>query len=259
MEKINEHLNSLVGVLPPITLEEMSSIRLMNRTDTKFVTNLSTLYLLLAKVRDDYYAQEVAGKRISPYRTTYWDGEERHEMYRNHLCGHSPRMKVRVRTYVDSAITFLEVKKKNNHGQTQKMRTAVPSLDAVIKERAGEAFLEDNTGYSFSKISPTLGNQFNRITLVNKGKTERLTIDFNLSFYNYETGREAEMEDAVIIELKRDGRVPSPILGILRELRVKPAGFSKYCVGLSITNEELRQNRFKPRLHKIDKIIHKTL
>ncbi|MDO4929963.1 MAG: polyphosphate polymerase domain-containing protein [Bacteroidales bacterium] len=257
MESIITKLSSLLDAMPPITLEEMSSIRLMNRTDTKFVTNLSTLYRLLDMARDDYYAQEVCGKRISPYRTTYWDGEERHEMYRTHVTGHATRMKVRVRTYVDSGVTFLEVKKKDNHGQTRKIRTSVPSLDAVIKERAGEAFLEDHTGYSFGEITPTLGNEFNRITLVNRGKTERLTIDFALNFYNYETGREAGMQDAVIIELKRDGRVSSPILAILRALRVKPAGFSKYCVGVSITNEDLRQNRFKPRLHKIDKIIHK--
>ena len=31
----------------PITLEEMSGIRLMNRTDTKFVTNIATLRKLL--------------------------------------------------------------------------------------------------------------------------------------------------------------------------------------------------------------------
>ena len=62
------------------------------------------------------------------------------------------------------------------------------------------------------------------------------------------------MPDIVIIELKRDGRVHSPILPLLRELRIKPAGFSKYCIGTSVTNKEVKQNRFKPRLRKIDKI-----
>lgn len=110
------------------------------------------------------------------------------------------------------------------------------------------------TGYSFTDLRPTLGNRFDRITLVNFGKTERLTIDFGLRFYNYETEQEAEMGDIVVVELKRDGRAPSPILSILRELRIKPSGFSKYCIGTAITNARLRQNRFKPRLHKIGKI-----
>lgn len=227
----------------------------MNRTDTKFVTNLEKLKELLAMAQGKYYAQEVCGHRISPYKTTYWDSLAEHEMFRTHLCGHTPRTKVRVRTYVDTNQTFLEIKQKDNHGKTRKKRVAVPSLEAVINGEAGEDFLEDITGYSFADIKPTLGNRFSRITLVNLGKTERLTIDFNLSFYNYETGEEAAMDNAVVIELKRDGRVSSPILPMLRELRIKPSGFSKYCIGTAVTNEKLKRNRFKPRLHKIGKII----
>ena len=79
-----------------------------------------------------------------------------------------------------------------------------------------------------------MGNRFNRITLVNYDKTERLTIDFGIQFYNYATENRASMNNIVVIELKRDGRCPSPILPILRQLRIKPAGFSKYCIGASV-------------------------
>ncbi len=248
----------LVAALPPITLSEMSAIRLMKRTDTKFVTNIPTLQKLLGLVRGSYYAQETNGHRISPYSTTYWDDGERHDMFRRHLCGHSPRMKVRVRTYLDSGDTFLEIKKKNNHGKTSKKRIAVPSFDEVVKSNRGEEFLTELTGYTFTDIHPTLGNRFDRITLVNLDKTERLTIDFNLRFFNHETQRSAEMPNIVIIELKRDGRVASPILPLLRQLRIKPSGFSKYCIGTAITHRELPQNRFKKRLRRIDKISQKA-
>lgn len=214
-ENTDKEILQLLSHLPPITLEEMSSIRLMNRTDTKFVTNIATLEHLLGMAEGQYYAQEICGHRISPYKTTYWDAPDSHEMFRSHQCGHSPRTKVRVRTYVDTQQTFLEIKHKDNHGKTRKKRVAVPSLDAVIKDGAGEEFLEEVSGYSFADIKPTLGNRFKRITLVNFDKTERLTIDFDLSFYNYETGQESEMDNAVIIELKRDGRVSSPILPML--------------------------------------------
>lgn len=254
MENASSRILELVGKLPPITLDEMHAIRLMNRTDTKFVTDRVTLERLLDLARGNYYSQETCGKRVSPYCTTYWDGVAEHEMFRSHLCGHSPRTKVRVRTYLDTHDTFLEIKKKNNHGKTSKKRIAVPSLEAVMNERAGEEFLNGLTGYTFADIRPTLGNRFNRITLVNFGKTERLTIDFDLVFHNYETGFDEIMDNIVIIELKRDGRASSPILSILRQLRVKPAGFSKYCIGSAVTNPDLRQNRFKPRLRKIDKI-----
>ena len=61
-------LDSLVRELPAITLEDMSSIRLMNRTDTKFVTNVPTLMKLLRMTQGSYYSQETNGKRISPYK-----------------------------------------------------------------------------------------------------------------------------------------------------------------------------------------------
>ena len=131
------------------------------------------------------------------------------------------------------------------------------SLEAVLQERAGEDFLTEASGLTWSDIVPTVGNRFRRITLVNFGKTERLTIDLGLQFHNYETGADGMMDDAVIIELKRDGRVPSPILPLLRELRIKPQGFSKYCIGSVVTNKSLRVNNFKLKLRSVEKTVAK--
>lgn len=228
----------------------------MNRTDCKYVTNVETLLKLLAMTEGSYYSQDIDGERISPYQTTYLD-DEQGAMYRQHQTGHIPRRKVRVRTYVNSGLTFLEVKRKDNHGKTMKERIAVPSLDAVVgDDRLGQDFVENLTGLTFDDIHPTLANRFNRITLVNMAKTERLTIDFNLEFHNVQTGQHERMDKVCIIELKRDGRAPSPILPMLRTLRIKPAGFSKYCVGATMTNPDLRINRFKKRLIKIRKAIN---
>lgn len=251
-------IETLAREMPPITLEEMASVRLMKRTDQKFVTNMETLVRLLALCREGYYAQEIAGRRTAPYATTYWDTEGTQRLFHLHEAGHRPRMKVRVRTYVSSDISFLEVKRKDNHGKTRKKRISVPSLDAVIQQGEGEAFLQAETGLTWADIAPAVGNRFKRLTLVNRAKTERLTIDFDLHFHNYHTGEESEMGDAVIIELKRDGRAPSPILPLLRKLRIHPSGFSKYCVGQAVTDPSLKINRFKKRMVKIKKAIEKT-
>lgn len=246
-------LQRLLDQLPPITLEEMSSIRLMNRTDTKFVTTLPVLEKLLALCQGSYYAQVNCGHQISPYRTVYWD-DEQHSMYHRHQAGHKPRTKVRARTYVDSDISFLEIKRKDNHGKTKKKRISVPSIESVM-EGEGEEFLKERTDFYFvqpeagrTAIKARLQNQFQRITLVNKGHTERLTIDFGLCFHNFDSGVDHTLPRTVIIELKRDGRQPSPILPLLRELRIKPAGFSKYCIGTALTNPDVRLNNFKLRL-----------
>ena len=69
-----------------------------------------------------------------------------------------------------------------------------------------------------------------------------------------ETGKEANVGPLVIIELKRDGNVYSPVLDIIRQLRIKPSGFSKYCIGSIMTNHDLKQNLFKQKLVKLRKI-----
>lgn len=255
----SESIRTLVSELPPITLDEMKSIRLMKRTDTKFVTNIETLARLLKMCHGHYYAQRVADDPVSPYTTLYFDDLDRHEMFSRHQAGHRPRTKVRARTYINGGISFLEIKKKDNHGKTRKKRIQVPSIEAVADERVGEDFLTEQTGYTWTDIRPTVRNFFNRITLVNYEKTERLTIDFDLRFYNYETQLEESMGRAVIIELKRDGRVPSPILPLLRDLRIHEGGFSKYCIGTVITNPGLRINNFKQKLRDIQKRVGKPL
>ncbi len=63
------------------------------------------------------------------------------------------------------------------------------------------------------------------------------------------------MGQLVIIELKRDGLVYSPVLEMLRQLRIHPHGFSKYCMGSALTNPQLSVNRFKRKLIEINKIV----
>ena len=259
-------MKELLNNFDSITLEQMSDIRLMNRTDTKFVTTCSKLEQLLTLAKDDYYVQEIDGERIAPYYTLYFDTED-HAMYTAHESGHTNRQKLRIRSYVNSGLNFLEVKTKNNHGRTKKKRILVHEFDPMHPEHGicfhcqnkafceYDEFLRSNIQYNPSSLSEQLENRFDRITLVNKDMTERLTIDTNLRFHNIATGNYRFMDNIVIIELKRDGRVASPILTLLNQLRIKPHGFSKYCIGSALTNSDLHCNLLKPRLHSIERIL----
>lgn len=251
----DSQIQEWLGRLSPISLDEMSGIKLMNRTDTKFVTCKRKLAELLELAQGKYFAQQIDGSRIANYRTVYWDTPE-HRFYLDHHNGRAPRQKIRVRTYLDSDKTFLEVKTKNNHGRTKKKRITVPSQErqAVI-DAGGTPFIQGLTGATFDDILPTVQNQFQRITLVNYGKTERLTIDFNVRFHNFETSLDAETGDLVIVELKRDGNVYSPILELLRRVHIQPSGFSKYCIGSAMTNGRLKNNIFKFKMAKISKLV----
>ncbi|MBO7172457.1 MAG: polyphosphate polymerase domain-containing protein, partial [Bacteroidaceae bacterium] len=177
----------------------------MNRTDTKFVTSKEKLAQLLELAQGEYYAQSIDGKKVANYMTTYWDTDD-HIFYMEHHNKRAPRQKVRVRTYMDSGVTYLEVKTKNNHGRTKKKRIEVTEHDLTYCGEK-EEFVQGLVHRDLDSIHPTVRNQFHRITLVNYGKTERLTIDYDVQFLNYETGQNADVGPLVIIELKRDGNV----------------------------------------------------
>ena len=246
-------MDELLASFAPITLAEMSSVKLMNRTDTKFVTTLPMLKKLLAMAQSDYYIQDIDGERNMLYDTTYFDTDS-FAMYRQHQCGHTNRQKIRFRTYVSSHLQFMEVKTKNNHGRTKKKRIEVKDMD--LADDGKREFLAHHLHFDVDSLIPHMHNYFRRVTLVNKAKTERLTIDTSLQFHNVQTGIDRDMGPLVIIELKRDGLVFSPVLEMLRQLHIHPHGFSKYCMGAALTNEGLPVHRFKKKLRDVERILH---
>ena len=252
--KIASRMTQLINMFAPISLEQMSGVKLMNRTDTKFVTTADRLSLLLQMAQNDYFVQEIDGERNLEYDTTYFDTTT-FDMYNQHQWNHTNRQKIRFRTYCISGLQFMEVKTKNNHGRTKKKRIEVTDMD--VCEQAKSDFIGKHLRYAVDTLQPALNNHFSRITLVNKAKTERLTIDSALRFHNIVSGVDKDMGNLVIIELKRDGLVYSPVLEMLRQLRIHPHGFSKYCMGSALTNPELSVNRFKRKLIEIKKIVTK--
>ena len=245
-------MEELLRQFKPITLAEMSGVKLMNRTDTKFVTTLTQLERLLLMARNEYFAQEIDGERNMLYDTTYFDTLD-YGMYRQHQSGYARRQKIRFRTYVSSNLQFMEVKTKNNHGRTKKKRIEVTDMD--LHDPQKREFLSQVLRFDVDQLQAHTHNFFRRVTLVNNAKTERLTIDTQLEFNNLITGEHLDMGPLVIIELKRDGLVFSPVLEMQRQLHIHPHGFSKYCMGAALTNELLPQHRFKLKLREVNIIL----
>lgn len=247
-------IDNILNMFDPITLSEMKSVKLMNRTDTKFVTTLPMLERLLEMAQGEYFAQVIDGERNMLYDTTYFDTRS-FDMYQEHQTGHTNRQKIRFRTYVSSNLQFMEIKTKNNHGRTKKKRIEVEDMD--LQDETKRLFIDEHLHFNVDELIPHMHNYFHRITLVNHAKTERLTIDTALEFNNIQTNIQRNMGNLVIIELKRDGLVFSPVLEMLRQLRIHPHGFSKYCMGAAMTNDGLPVNRFKKKLRDVEKILRK--
>lgn len=251
-----KEINDILMKMAPISLSEMSAVKLMNRVDTKYVTDDVTVTRLFSVICDDYFVQEIEGKRIAAYDSVYYDTADNH-MYIIHQDKKLKRDKLRIRNYVDTGNYFCEVKHKNNKGRTKKKRIEVSAAEFadISKNAALRDFVEKELPqYEFIRFEKKLETAFDRITLVNKGKTERITIDFNVSFHCYENGNNASLAPNVVIELKRDGRCESVFQKTLLDLRVKPFSISKYCIGRALTDKNLKQNRFKKKIIKLEKL-----
>ncbi|MCM1176826.1 MAG: polyphosphate polymerase domain-containing protein [Bacteroidales bacterium] len=244
------------GRIGRIHLDEMDSIKLMNRIDSKYLTNVVVLEKLLEQAAmHGYRALEVDGAVICPYNSMYYDTESL-KMFTDHHNRRLVRQKVRTRVYVQSGITFLEIKHKNNKGRTKKKRVEIPSCDFLDFRGNSEAaaFLSSRSDFTVEMLKPRMETVFRRITLVNRAMTERLTIDTSLRFVNHDTDINAELGPAVIIELKQDGRAYSEMKNILLDLRVKPVRVSKYCIGTTLTNPAAKSSRFRTKVRMIEKI-----
>ena len=250
------NIDDIVNEMTPISLDEMSAVKLMNRVDTKYVADDLTVRKLFSLIKDEYFVQEIDGKRIAAYDSIYYDTVDNH-MYIIHQDKKLKRDKLRVRNYVDTGNYFCEVKHKNNHGRTKKKRIEVGEnvFQDLKSDQAAREFVEKRLPqYDFDGFEKKLSTTFDRVTIVNKGKTERITIDYNVRFRNLENGNVSGMAPLVIMELKRDGQCESFFQKTLFELRIKPLSISKYCIGRAMTDATLKQNRFKKKIIKIEKL-----
>ena len=156
-----------------------------------------------------------------------------------------------MRKYVESGVCFLEIKLKDGKGKTTKTRTLIVDFETQLSNNSID-FIKKITKQNF-KLEPVIWNNFNRITLVNKIAKERLTIDLNISFKQNNSFK--TYDNLVIIEVKQERfNRSSPIVQQLKLKQINPYSISKYCIGMIGVYNNLKYNRFKKKLIKINKI-----
>lgn len=182
-----EQLNDLAvwRRMPTLDLDRIAAVRLMNRVDTKYLVDERRCMELLERAADQYYVQIIDDCRACRYATLYYDTPQ-WDMYHLHHNRRLTRQKIRTRTYVETGVTYLEVKNKSNKGRTHKRRMALDRslFAAAATDTAAADFLRREARYAPEALSPSLATRFVRVTLVNRAMTERLTIDFDLHFDN---------------------------------------------------------------------------
>ncbi len=243
---------ALIDRYAPISLGEIAGVALLNRTDTKFVMAADTLLAGLGYLHNDYRVLEIESVRLHSYRTLYFDTAG-FALYFRHHAGALDRYKVRSRAYLESRLSFFEVKHKTNKKRTIKNRLQTPQIQTSVNRETAR-FLADHYPHEPAELLPVLWNSFVRITLVSSHRPERLTLDFNLAFQS--GSQRMSLPGIAIAEVKREGLAAhSDFVQQMHTLGVRPTSFSKYCLGLSYLYPQLKHNNFKPKHLLVQKIM----
>lgn len=248
-------ISSLIARFEPISLEEMDSVKLQNRVDTKYVIAGRDLPELLERMMPDYRLLHVNGSAGTPYRSLYFDTVE-HRHFQDHHNKRTFRSKVRFREYIGSGLAFLEVKRKTGSGRTDKARLKVDAIPERLSAEH-EVFIAQATGRK-EVLVPSLWNHFTRYTFVNRSRPERLTMDVDLRFSD--PAHVGDLGDIVVAELKQErSDRTSPFVQLMRKHGNRPAGMSKYCVGMLLLERPVKHNAFKEVLLRLQRLRDRSL
>jgi hypothetical protein len=254
MVNLIDSIREKAKLFQSIDLQGMDTIQLLNRIDSKYVFHVKHFPDMLESIMKQYKVLDISGNRLFKYETIYFDTSDR-LLYRMHHSGRPNRFKVRMRHYADTGEKYFETKYKVKTNRTLKIRKKIsgefqgekdPLFDLVSWGRWGRRPVEQ-----------VLQVDFFRLTLASVSPPERITLDFNVTFFNKE--KSITLDDLIVVEIKQDkSNVFSPFLQELKKYHLEQVGFSKYSSGVALL-ESIKHNAFKPNFIKIAKITGQRL
>lgn len=250
--------------LATIDLAELTErASLLTRIDRKYLLPRSELDAVLADLDPGVRVLDINGVRSSAYESVYFDTPE----LTSFLMAAHPRrrrFKIRTRTYVDSAQSYLEVKTRGGRGVTVKDRLPYALDDRATLTTEGRRYTDtvlgeaDITGAEGQDLVPTLTTRYLRTTLFIPESSSRATIDTGLSWAGV-PDRAAIRADAprlrldrpqlAIVETKSGSRA-SAVDRILWAHGHRPATMSKYGTGMAALRSDLPANKWEPVLRR---------
>lgn len=247
-----DNLDHLLEHFLTVGLQELEESVLLSRFDLKFLLQQAELECFLSQLPADYRLLEVAGSRLIPYETVYFDTDN-FMLYRQHHNGLAGRYKLRYRRYVNTDLTFFEIKKKNNKQLTEKYRLPCREMHIPLSPEILN-FLRSHG--CVERVQQAAGIYYNRMTLVHKQLPERITIDTNL---HVKAGaEELRLPGLAIVEVKQASHIRSTAMAALAGMRLRQCRISKYCLAVSSLIPDQRHNNFKPLHRTLEKLLHEV-
>jgi len=256
---LDPSLDVALAGLASIDLAELTErASLLTRIDRKYVLPRTDLEAVLGDLDPAARVLDIDGVRSSAYESVYFDTPE----LTSFLMAAHPRrrrFKIRTRTYVDSAESYLEVKTRGGRGVTVKDRLPYAVDDRATLTPEGRQYADyvldaaDITGAEGQELAPTLMTRYRRTTLFLPQSCSRATIDTGLSWSTLsprDTPEERlDLPRVAIVETKSGARA-SAVDRILWAHGHRPATISKYATGMAALHGELPSNKWAPVLRR---------
>lgn len=239
-----------VKTLEPISLESLNNAAaLQTRTDRKYIVSAARWAAVLAAIPGTYRVLETDGRRAFGYESDYYDTPDL-AAYLDAARRRPRRYKVRVRHYLDSGTSAVEVKLRSARGQTVKHREWLPSENARSAALTFESRIFvgsfDEIGHDVEHLTRVLNTTYERTTLT--GADARVTIDSGVTATDSH-GRTADYGEALIVETKSSARA-GEVDRALWAHGIRPARVSKYCTSLAALRPDLPANRWARTLRR---------
>lgn len=231
--------------LAPVDLRQLDVAQLHDRVESKVILNDRHVGEALGRLADEYRVLEHDGLRTQHYRTEYFDDLVLGG-YHDHHNQKANRIKVRYRTYMNSDLTYFEIKRAVGGRTVKDRRRSTVPIGQLWPEDA--LFVHELTGRDPLGLFPSLTVDYDRILLVRHDFSERVTIDLNVHFTS--EAQSVAAAGLAICEFKQarlDRSSPA-----ITAMERRPQMFSKYCMGLASCHPSLRRNRFKKVFRNLD-------
>lgn len=224
------------------SLAEQDEVLLLERSDRKFLFHVNFLPEVLRSLQSQFTVLTIGPHQMFTYQNTYFDTSD-WRLYLQHHNGATHRIKYRFRRYAETDVSWVEIKEKN---QFRTVKERLPFLrSGAIPVRGTDAVLETK-----------LYVNYRRISCWDHATGERLTLDFDVHFRRTDCLDTYGLANICIAELKSSDKIDaSSFVRRASLFGLERTSFSKYCIGVCLTEPgELKQNRFKPVLMRLDKI-----
>lgn len=248
---MNAGISAGLRHLPAVGLEELNTAAaLQTRVDRKYVIPVLRARQLLASLEAGVRVLEMEGLQTFEYDSVYFDTPQL-DSYLLAARGRRRRYKIRTRTYVDSAASFLEVKTEGGREATVKERIPYGLADRSRITAEGLAYVNDTLTAAVGAVPagplrPVLETRYRRTTLFLPASGSRATLDEAVTWQR--PGQHPWLLDGSIVLETKSGSTAGPLDRHLWANGIRPSRISKFATGMAALCPELPANRWHSTL-----------